>query len=393
MTNYFTGFTILSILLLWFPTITNGQGIAFEESNWEAVKARAKQENKPIFVDTYAAWCEPCKWMEENSFSKEVVGTFFKDNYISYKIDIEIEEGPTFSKEYRVTSFPTLLYFNSEGELVHRIIGAFNAEDLIAKSKAALNPENQIYTLKNKFDSGDRSSDFLCKYTYGLKSVNEPYQKVANLYLESQGEESLIEEENFQFLELFITDYNNKTYHYVLANKAKFVLALGNERVESYLEAAFNIKCYSLIENGSGKATVRAFLQDVKDVLPTRVDYFKTRIEFYANRGNERKEYRFAKKHGKHCKDSKSLNSLARYILDVYKGSHTHLNSALEWADKAIVLDENIYTLETKAMVLFELNRKEEALETAEKQLSLSKTVGEHIKETEALIAKISRAE
>jgi len=392
MMNFDTIFLSLIVLSLGLSTSSSGQGIVFENMTWTEVNKKAKQENKPIFVDTYASWCEPCKWMEKNSFSKEEVGTFFKDNYISYKLNIEQGEGPAFSKEYRVTSFPTLLYFNSAGELVHRIIGAFNAKDLIAKSKAALKPEYQIYTLQKKFDAGERSADFLYKYTYALKSVNEAYQEVANLYLESQGEEGLVEEQNFQFIELFITDYNHKIYRYVLANKAEFVLAFGHERVESYLEAAFYIKCYSLIENGSGKATVKAFLQDVKEVLPTRADYFKTRIDFYANRGNERKEYRFAKKHGKHCKDSKSLNSLARYILDVYKGSKTHLSSALEWAEKAIILEENIYTLETKAMVLLELNRKEEALKIAEKQLSLSKTAGEHIKETEAFIAKIRKA-
>jgi thiol:disulfide interchange protein len=50
---------------------------------------RAKQENKPIFVDTYASWCEPCKWMDQNTFSQTTVGDFFNKNYISWKVDVE----------------------------------------------------------------------------------------------------------------------------------------------------------------------------------------------------------------------------------------------------------------------------------------------------------------
>ena len=61
----------------------------FGEDKWEAIKTKAKQENKPIFVDTYASWCEPCKWMDQNTFSQTTVGDFFNKNYISWKVDVE----------------------------------------------------------------------------------------------------------------------------------------------------------------------------------------------------------------------------------------------------------------------------------------------------------------
>lgn len=377
------------IPLLFFVSKALGQGIAFENTDWAAVKAKAKAENKPIFVDTYAHWCEPCKWMSKNTFSQEEVGAFFAKNYISFKLDIEKGEGIEFAQNYRVTSFPTLLYFDANGELVHRIIGAFKPQELIAKSQDALDKNKQVYTLQKMFEAGERSPEFLYKYTYALQAVNEDYQRIADVYLEQVGNDALIEERNFEFLERFVNDYNHKTYLYVAANKAKFVLALGGNRVENYLDAAFKIRCYEIIENASSKIVIQDYLQDVKNILPDRVDYFKTRIDFYYNRGDERKDYRLAKKHEKHCKDAKSLNGLARYLLDIYGNSNTHLTTALEWADKALTMEENAQNLETKALILLAMNKKEAALEVAQKQLEVCKKNGSYIAETEALIEKI----
>ncbi|BDS11614.1 thioredoxin family protein [Aureispira anguillae] len=389
MIKFYLFSLLLLPLILLFPLFSNAQGIHFEQGDWSAVKAKAKSSNLPIFVDTYASWCEPCKWMNHNVFSKEEVGAFFNEHYISYKLDVEGEEGASFAAKYQVTAYPTLLYFNTEGELVHRIIGAFEAEDLLDKSKEALLPEHQIYTLQKKFKAGEKQPKFLKKYAHALMRVGENYQKVIDAYISEVSLEALIEEANFEFLEYYVNDYKHEAYLYVAANKADFILSLGIERVENYLDAAFKIRCYKLIENRSDKSTVRAFLQEVKQILPNRVDYFKTRMDFYAKKGNERQSYRLAKKYEKHCKDSQSLNAIARYMLDIYGKSKTHLETALEWVDRAILLDENIYTLETKAMILLALDQKQAALEVAQKQLILSQKSGEYLEETQALIVKI----
>lgn len=381
--------SLLMVGLLVSPVSIKAQGIYFETLDWETLKAKAKASGMPIFVDTYAPWCEPCKWMDNNTFLDAEVGLFFKKNYVSYQLNIEKGEGIDFAKEYEVTSYPTMLYFDSEGELVHRIIGAYSGTDLIEKSKAALLPENQIYTLKKEFEKEKNNPDFLRKYADALKRVGEEYMYIADIYIDLIGMEALSEKEHFAVLEHCINDYHHAAYRYVLANKSTFILNLGNDRVDSYLDAAFNIRCYEIIDNGSEQAVIRAFLQDVKGILPHRVDYFKTRIDFYNKRGDERKDYRLARKYEKHCKDAKSLNGIARYILNVYGKSKTHLNSALEWVDRAILLEESIATLETKALILLALENREAALEIAKKQLELSNEKGKYIKETEALILKI----
>ena len=253
----FTSLLIIGSFIL--PICAKAQGIDFETTDWESVRAKAKAAGMPIFVDTYASWCEPCRWMDKNTFLDVEVGLFFKDNYISYKLNIEEGEGIAFAKEYKVTSYPTMLYFNSEGELVHRIIGAYDSEDFMEKSKAALLPENQIYTLKKEFETKKGDLDFLRKYADALKRVGEEYMYIADIYIDLIGMEALSEKEHFGVLEHCVNDYHHAAYRYVLANKSTFILNLGNDRVDSYLDAAFNIRCYEIIENGSRQSPALNF--------------------------------------------------------------------------------------------------------------------------------------
>ncbi len=78
-------------LLFFFSSIhtLQAQGIEFEKGTWEEILNKARENNKPIFVDAYTTWCGPCKWMSKNIFTQDEVGSYFKDNFIAYKMDMK----------------------------------------------------------------------------------------------------------------------------------------------------------------------------------------------------------------------------------------------------------------------------------------------------------------
>ena len=49
------------ITLLMLNLIALGQGVNFEHITFDEALAKAKAENKLIFMDCYTTWCGPCK--------------------------------------------------------------------------------------------------------------------------------------------------------------------------------------------------------------------------------------------------------------------------------------------------------------------------------------------
>lgn len=112
------------------------------ETPLETVLAEAKAKNKLVFVDCYAVWCGPCKYMDENVFNQPDVVKKFTKNFVNLKVDVESFDGVNVSINYKVSSFPTYLFLNGEGEVVHRLEGLFTTQGLINEADFALTLQN-----------------------------------------------------------------------------------------------------------------------------------------------------------------------------------------------------------------------------------------------------------
>jgi len=114
------------------PTVV---GIEFFKGSWKEALAAAKSQNKLIFMDAYASWCGPCKWMAANSFTDKAVGDFFNKNFINVKMDMEKGEGPGLASTYKVGAYPTLFFIDGSGKLVKTSVGALDAAALLSLGK------------------------------------------------------------------------------------------------------------------------------------------------------------------------------------------------------------------------------------------------------------------
>jgi thiol-disulfide isomerase/thioredoxin len=125
--------TALLLLLLTFGAghLAAQTGIQFSHTTFQEGLDKAAREGKLVFVDAYAEWCGPCKWMASNSFPDEAVGEFFNREFVSMKIDMEKGEGPALSKRFGVAAYPTLLFLDAEGDTLAVAVGAMGAEDLL----------------------------------------------------------------------------------------------------------------------------------------------------------------------------------------------------------------------------------------------------------------------
>ena len=118
----------------------NGEsGIEFFHGSWLDALSSSDKNDKLIFLDAYAAWCGPCKLMAKNTFTEKAVGSFFNDNFINVKMDMEKStDGPRLSRKFQLTAYPSLYFIDKNEKVVHFALGYHKPNQLIALGKDAL---------------------------------------------------------------------------------------------------------------------------------------------------------------------------------------------------------------------------------------------------------------
>ena len=129
--------TLLSCTAFTADTPTDDKGIHFYHDLQEAI-AKAKETGKPIFVDAYATWCGPCKWMAAKSFTQESVGTYYNKNFINVKLDAEKGQGVAFAQEFKVRAYPSLFFITHEGRVIKKVEGALDGDALLKLGKEVM---------------------------------------------------------------------------------------------------------------------------------------------------------------------------------------------------------------------------------------------------------------
>lgn len=225
-------------------------------AKWKKVLKQAKKENKPIFVDCYTTWCGPCKILAKEVFTQEKVASFFNENFISVKMDMEKGEGIQLKDEWQVKAFPTLLYFNSNGEIVHRVVGSYEADEFLLYSKMALDENKMAVNLQKRYDEGERTPGFMYDYLVSLRLgyYQELEKEIANNYLNSIPKENLLKKENWDIVKNFLKDPLSDAFAYVILNYPKLEKEVGETAADELiwksvsaelLEWKYNSKAFS----------------------------------------------------------------------------------------------------------------------------------------------------
>ncbi|HEX9512828.1 MAG TPA: thioredoxin fold domain-containing protein [Puia sp.] len=228
----------LLCLTLLLPVVLMAQekGIQFQQGlSWQEVQAKAKAENKYIFVDCLATWCRPCEFMDKDVYPSETVGAYLNDKFISVKVQMDTAKGDNeqvkswyadahnIMQQYKITAFPSFLFFSPDGRIVHRDQGYIKADDFITLASDACNPDKQYYTLLESYQQGRLDTAYMKSLARKANSLDEKElaAKIANKYINALKEEELFTVDNIWFMYDFTKSSKDKGFVVFRDNAAK----------------------------------------------------------------------------------------------------------------------------------------------------------------------------
>ncbi len=129
--NMIKRLTFLLLLCPYWAAATPAEPIHFIEADLATVQQRAAREGKPYFVHFTANWCMPCRWMETHTFTDAALADYVNERYIAVQMDFDARKTAGCKQLYKVTTLPSILIFNSAGELIDRRETSLDATELL----------------------------------------------------------------------------------------------------------------------------------------------------------------------------------------------------------------------------------------------------------------------
>ncbi|MBK8489805.1 MAG: thioredoxin fold domain-containing protein [Saprospirales bacterium] len=382
-------FILLLPIFLLVQQELNAQGIQFNDSSWEAILEKASSEGKIIFMDAYAEWCGPCKMMSKNVFTDGSVGSYFNQHFINVKMDMEHGEGVALAQKYEVRAYPTLLFIDGDGELVHRAVG-YHASDAFLDLGAVAQDESQnMGGMDRRYEKGDRSPDFLFQYAMTKADAMDPsYQEVVGAYMDSQLDWGT--DKTREFIFRFAEEVDSPLFAYILDNRSDFETQFGEEQVAGRVMNAVGSLLYEQENEAENMERASEIFQQFDSENAERMnlefqmyfylvrqmtdEYAKTAVDLYTKYPPE---------------GWQPLNEAAWSFYETVDNEE-YLKVALGWAEKSVKMEKNYYNTDTVAALYYKLGDKKKAKKAAKEAIKVAKELGEDPSGTQELLKNIN---
>lgn len=366
---------IFCILFLSLSFISlKAEGIEFFHGSWAEAKDLAIKSDKIIFVDAYTSWCGPCKRMAKNVFPQKSVGDYYNSNFIAVKLDMEKDaDGPSFAREYQVRSYPTLLFIDGGGEVVHRAVGGKKPEDFVKLGQMVMKKVDKSGDYEKEYEEGKRDPEFIFKYVKALNGADKPSLKIANEYIKTQ--KDLSTDFNTKFLFEAVTEADSRLFDIMIKNKSSIIKMFGQEKFDEKVILVTNKTINKAIEYGSSDllAEAKDKINVISDKKRAKLFHLRADKKYYLLTGDVKNYLKSSDKYVKEMagKDPELMQQLSLEVKKYLATNKKALKKGESWAKMAFGLNESINTAYTYAEYLYINENPEKALVIANKGVAI----------------------
>ncbi len=386
--------TLVTLLVFTLNLYSQTSSVKFAEKPFSDILAMAKSQKKLVFMDAYTVWCGPCKWMSANIFTNDSVARFYNDNFICTKFDMEKGEGLELRSRYEVKAYPTLLFIDGDGNMIHKRVGApREIRDYIEMGKVALTPGAGLAAVSKRYNDGDADPALLQIYLERLQGAYMPVNAPLSKYMATQKDETLTSNANWKLIYSYTDDMNSREFSYLVAHKEQFIALHGFDSVDQKINEVFlralsaqmRSRQFSEEQYSKVKQQIRATGYDGAEKV-----IFTADLNLYLSRGEAEKfletVYHNIDKYYRN--DHNILNSVAWQVFTM-TDSVKYLQKALEWSALTLEIQDQSAYQDTYAQILFKLGRKDEAILHEKRAIELGMKEGIDIKEFEQALIKM----
>lgn len=373
-----------------YPDESSPKEVKFITGTWAEVLAKARAENKPIFIDFYATWCGPCKQMDKNEFTNETLADYFQQNFIAYKVDVDRQEAELV-QSVNIEAMPTFGFFTPQSKLVFKEVGYTQADALLVLAKMTARYE-ALYT---RVTTGKANDDELHAFLpMAYRADSELFEKHKAGLLKGLTAQKLEDENTWQVFTLVVDDAAMPAFALAIDNAAALnnlhenYLAYVDKTLRNYLTAAAKAGRYTDLVLYK---TAMKKLYDALTDLNRPYEYFDwdADSEYYRLRDEDAPFVAYLVK-VTDAYEQDNAKHLATNAFQLVQASteEVHRQKAMAWAERAVQLNRSANNVYTLARVYKLAGRHDKALHTAQ-QLYDFDLSEEDIEMVDELIAEL----
>ncbi len=363
-------------LILFFCFSLSAQ-INFEKPDWADAVDKARKDKKLIMVYMNTEWCEPCLEMELNVFNDEEVGTRYSKSFINVPFDAELYPGAELAERYQVEIFPTFLFLNEYGELIHRGCGYMEPGGLQLMATDALGTSN-LKTVRQQFENGDRSEALVIAYTELLESACMDKGPFVKAYFKDLPHDLWVSPATWAMINLNVTDPNSDEFEFLTTYHDRFALKFGKDTIDSKI---YSVLLDQFVQIYEGEDLTLFALQTLRRMLEPLDFKGKDRLRYmieveYYEMVRDWENYGLSVKkvvEDQKITDENLLNEFA-WKFYLYVANPELISLAKDWMSACVVTTQNASTLDTYASLLYKTGEKKEAIKWEQKAIEQAKT-------------------
>ncbi len=215
---------ILSFLTL--SAVVGNAQVQFEKT-LENAFAKAKAENKLVFIDYYNSECTICQQVNP-LLDTSTIGDFYNEHFVSFKLNTNNPDSQNDSefliqKGLQIEGVPKFVFFDTDKNFVHYSGVRADIAYVLQIGRDALDPNKRWSELPQKFQNGNRELLFLYEYSSYAQLFNdtELINKLADQMYEVFPKENLASLSSYRLLKNAVFTAENGFFEFWIHNQDK----------------------------------------------------------------------------------------------------------------------------------------------------------------------------